>query len=166
MMRRFFDVPKLFLIHLSASYSMIGIITALQFFVLPVYSIFSQHDISSFQNKFIFHYGLIIGSIMLIEMISALILARNIINYELHRYIRGNIAILIAIWIVTFIFEIPSHFAILNQGINDRLLNAITFANIFKLSAWILKSIYVTKMTKILFAYEGAYLDDFLETTD
>jgi hypothetical protein len=88
----------------------------------------------------------IIGPLMAIETFTAIQLIVRIGDFELHRLIRADLAILLSIWLITLIFELPLHISILSGSASSSVVGSLVVTNFFRMVLWITKSYLVTKM--------------------
>lgn len=91
-------------LHLACCFYLTGVIWVIQLTHYPAFSVISESDFVRFHARHTAVMGGIVGPAMILELLSALVLAR-----QLHMGWLLNLSAVAVIWIVTFALSVPSH---------------------------------------------------------
>ena len=100
-------MDTIFLLHILISFFMCGLIWIIQLVHYPAFRFVDDKQFVQFESFHTRNISLIVVPLMLCELISAVLLVQYPIMSS--RLISLNLIIILAIWIVTFVFSVPCH---------------------------------------------------------
>jgi hypothetical protein len=118
---------------------MIGISLITQFVTYPSFSFIESNSFRNYHKKYSDLMLFIAGPIMTLELITVFFL---IDNYGFNKVLYPFI-LLILIWILTFLFIVPTHNKIASN-FNTNSLNILIRFNAIRTILWVIKIIFLT----------------------
>lgn len=131
---------------------MLGIALVSQFITYQIYPFLPPDQLRTYQEAYMIRAFFLIAPIMLIEMFTGLQMIIRIGDFRLHRLVRADMAILIAIWLITFLFELPLHLAVREETWNVNIQQSLLIGNFARVLLWSVKGYLVIKMIPHFYA--------------
>lgn len=145
-----------FLIHLTVTYILLGIAIVTQFISYPLFEHVAESDFSDYHQVYLIRTVIIVTPLMLAEALTGLHLVIKIGDYRLHRLLRSGLILILTIWIVSFLFDLPNQFSLQHNFNSSAITNIIIF-NWFRIILWAIRGVIVAKMIKYFYSYDTIY---------
>jgi hypothetical protein len=121
------------------------------FAVIITYPLLNQaEDFSRAHQFYLIRAAIFITPFLLLELLSLLRLYFDNSDVVLESYLRGNLTIVVSMWAITAIFELPSHYLLLKEY-GQTAFQTVVFANWIKLILWASKIYYLIKSVPFYF---------------
>ncbi len=131
-------METLFLLNLSASLFLCGLIWVIQLLHYPFFHHIEKSDFAHHQATHRFRISLIVIPAMLVELGSSFILAFRA-DFVQHLHIAGLVIVLL-IWASTFFLQVPQHQKI-SQGYDAEAVDKLISGNRIRTFLWSAKSL-------------------------
>ncbi len=122
--------------HFLSGLFMAGVIWTIQLVHYPSFNFVSLENFSAFEKFHAFRISLVVIPAMLLELITAIALVYYF--KEKSNLITINLAIVLAIWAVTFFISSPAHGRLLS-GFNAETINFLISTNWIRTALWTIK---------------------------
>ena len=130
------EMDECYFIQLLCSFFMCGLIWVIQMVHYPAFNFVNEDHFTSFENFHTTRITLIVVPVMLIELVSACILAlidMNVVSLT-------NLFLLVLIWLVTFTCSVPCHTG-LRKSKSTKLIKKLIATNWLRTFLWTTKSV-------------------------
>ncbi|MBX3316609.1 MAG: hypothetical protein KF902_07080 [Phycisphaeraceae bacterium] len=128
----------LLMVHALATLAMAGIIWFVQVVHYPLFLSVPPEAYTAYQREHMSRTSLVVGPLMLVEAASAL--AILILGIAASNLAIPGIALLGAIWLSTFLIQVPRH-AALERAADTRIIGSLIRTNWLRTIAWSVRAI-------------------------
>ena len=131
-------MTTILLINLFSSFFLCGLIWTIQLVHYPMFHYLDGSEFASHMNQHKSRISVIVVPVMVIELVSSGWLA---LSAEILRvYHITGLAVVIAIWLVTFLIQVPQHNR-LSAGKDDEVIGKLVRGNRIRTLLWSAKSL-------------------------
>ncbi|MDB4358742.1 hypothetical protein N9Z18_00715 [Verrucomicrobiales bacterium] len=123
------------LLHLFATLGMVGVIWTVQLVIYPLFNHIGSDSFSEYHDRYMNRITWIAGPLMLIEIITAFLLSYLFWSTSYQGLLITNAALVVSIWIVTAILQVPAHQA-LAQQYTAEAVDSLVKGNWVRTSIW------------------------------
>lgn len=109
------------LLHLFATLGMIGVIWTVQLVIYPFFNQIGSDHFKNYHARYMNRITWIVGPLMLIELITAFLLCYLFWASGYRDLLITNALLVISIWLVTAILQVPAHQALERDYTADRV---------------------------------------------
>lgn len=103
------------LLHLFATLGMVGVIWTVQLVIYPLFNHIGIDSFNEYHARYMNRITWIVGPLMLIEIITAFLLCYLFWSTSYQGLLITNAALVVSIWLVTAILQVPAHQALAQQ---------------------------------------------------
>ena len=134
-----------FLINLACTWFMVGLIWIIQIVHYPLFSNVGSEDFITFHGSHKILISPLVGSVMIFELVSSVILIFQTPKGVPNWTIVVSIILLSVIWISTLILQVPYHER-LGSGFDKEIHDLLVKTNWIRTVCWSLRGIFVLLM--------------------
>ncbi len=125
----------IFSIHVAATWMMVGVIWWVQLVHYPLFSRVGTRQFVDYEQGHVRRTGWVVIPVMSVELLTALALLLTRPALVLFSQVVWNLAILIVIWGITFLVQVPQH-RVLSRGFDANCHAALVRWNWLRTLGW------------------------------
>lgn len=112
---------------------MMGLVWFVQIIHYPLFVRISAQDFPAYEKEHVRRTGWIVAPTMLVELAACLSLAYFVATPW---YLYVNTALVLSIWISTFLVQVPLHGKLQVRGKDEKIIRQLVFSNWYRTVAW------------------------------
>ncbi len=126
---------NLILLHLLATLGMLGVIWTVQLVIYPLFNRIGSDSFPDYHARYMNRITWIVGPLMLVELITAFLLCYLFWTSGHRGVLITNAALVISIWLVTALVQVPAHRA-LSEQYSERGVDSLVRGNWIRTVIW------------------------------
>lgn len=139
----------IFFAHLASTLYMVGVIWIVQILVYPLMERVGAENYSAYHNLHTTRIAPIVAPAMIIELLTAIYFVFASFENVDRRYFWINLALVLIIWISTFLLQVPLHEK-LAAGFAAEVQQKLVLTNWIRTIAWSLRGALVLRMAWLI----------------